>query len=557
MIFTPDTNVRLLSVVLEPGYSNTLWFPDVATQAEYFTSKTVKFLEDNQYVKPQDGYIEVEGSPEQYYNINYLMYQNNNISNKWFYAFITSVEWASMHSTRLVLEQDVIQTWFFNVQMRNCFIERMHTVTDNLGGNIVPEPIGGAKLHYEYAISYTTNGQQAVILATCDETGKPISGETIDRFTYSGVGVRKTNIATLPAILNRYVQNGLADAVVGIYLLPLSFPYDVPDRGEMMPKLRPENIDGYTPKNKKLLSGCFISNFVSYMGQELEFNPEYVGVGTSQYTPETKFKVNIKIDELHGAVVIAVPLYGLSSSASTDLFPNYPSPLTMYIQLPKSTWSYNTYENNYNLHSASNAIYVERSKQNRGLGAFNASAQALSGASQAILGSVSKLTSPAAVVNPFGAINGAIQQGIGGAQSVVNGGIQFQQYASGIDEITQSLTEIEENLNAPATGNLTQSNPYTQLNLTDLFVGYKTPNRRIAMQYDNFLTMFGYAIKNLDTPSRHNRKAFTYLQAPDLEVEGNIPGDAIMTIKQAHKAGVRYWVYNKTYMDFMQDNGVL
>lgn len=549
MLFNPDTNVRLLSTVLEPGYANTLWFPDITTQTNYFTDKTVQFLDDEQYVKAEDNAIKVDGLPEQYYNVNYVMYQNHNVSNKWFYAFIVAVEWDSMSSTRLVLKQDVIQTWFFNVQFRMSFLERMHTDSDVVGNNIVPEPIGGAQLHYALTGTLSMGANKTYILATTDENGLPLSGEMIDNFTYSGVGIRETTSNNITTILKTYVKNGLADAVVAIYTLPtfVSNNYGFP--------LRPTDIDGYVPKNNKLLSGAFITNVISAMGQELEFNPEYIR--THIFNGHDEYTCYVKTDKMHGALIVGVLGYGLSETNPGLSIERYPTPMTMYLQFPKSSWSYNQYLNDFNLHSGSNSIYIKRSKQNIGLGTFNAGAEALSGASQAILGSVGKLTSPATLINPVSGLNGIIQSAINGTQSSVNGVVKAQQYASGIDEITQSLAEIEESLNAPAVGNVPQSNVYTMLGLMDIFVGHKTPNRQVAMRYDNFLTMFGYAIKNLALPSRHNRKAFTYLQAPDLEVEGNIPGDAIIEIKQAHKSGIRYWVYNKTYMDYGQDNGVL
>ena len=50
-MFTPTTNLRLLSTPLESDYRNTLWFPNVAAQTSYFLGKTVKAYENFNYIK--------------------------------------------------------------------------------------------------------------------------------------------------------------------------------------------------------------------------------------------------------------------------------------------------------------------------------------------------------------------------------------------------------------------------------------------------------------------------------------------------------------------------
>ena len=136
-MFTPTTNLRLLSVPLESDYSNTLWFPNVEAQTTYFTGKIVKTFDDFNYIK-KDNTIVVAEEIDKLYNCNYIMYKNTNFSNRWFYAFINRMEWASNGSTRLYVSTDVIQTWFFDITYYQSYVDTCHSDTDVAGDNIVP-----------------------------------------------------------------------------------------------------------------------------------------------------------------------------------------------------------------------------------------------------------------------------------------------------------------------------------------------------------------------------------------------------------------------------------
>ena len=57
-------------------------------------------------------------------NYNYVMYQNTNYSNKWFYAFITNMSYITDFNTAINISTDVFQTWQFDFSFKQSFIER-------------------------------------------------------------------------------------------------------------------------------------------------------------------------------------------------------------------------------------------------------------------------------------------------------------------------------------------------------------------------------------------------------------------------------------------------
>ena len=166
-MFSPTTNLRLLSTPLESDYENTLWFPNIAAQTAYFTSKTVKTYANFNYIK-KDNTIVVPDEVDNLYNCNYIMYQNSNFGTRWFYAFINSMEWASNGSTRLYVSTDVIQTWFFDITYYQSYVDRCHSDTDIPGDNIIPEDFtdishGG----YHQVGTHDLTPREIFLYATC------------------------------------------------------------------------------------------------------------------------------------------------------------------------------------------------------------------------------------------------------------------------------------------------------------------------------------------------------------------------------------------------------
>lgn len=74
-------------------------------------------------------------------NYNYCMYQNENYTNKWFYAFITNMQYVNDNMTEITIETDVFQTWQFNINYKKMFVEREHVNDDTIGLHTVPENV--------------------------------------------------------------------------------------------------------------------------------------------------------------------------------------------------------------------------------------------------------------------------------------------------------------------------------------------------------------------------------------------------------------------------------
>ena len=123
---TPNTTLYLLeNVDLDPDYNYTIDFDDVDKQVEFFIDKKAQVLEyetDYSYIRDNET-LKVQVAVEDLLGVNYLMYKN---SDKWFFAFITRKDYVNPNTTRISFKLDVYQSFMFDYELQESFIDREH-----------------------------------------------------------------------------------------------------------------------------------------------------------------------------------------------------------------------------------------------------------------------------------------------------------------------------------------------------------------------------------------------------------------------------------------------
>lgn len=287
MYIEPDSTIHVCTAIpLDASYDHTIFWSDAQSQAAYFASRAKYTFEKQTYQRVNRGYIRVEKPADQLYNCNYLAFQNTAYGNKWFYAFIKDVEYINDLVTEIHYELDVIQTWFFEFEIDPCFIEREHVTQDNPGDNLVPENLElGEYIVDGFTREATLNATSIVIAATVNDFGQDVSAGAFYGGLYTGLyyhvfpndnngGVGAT------ALINQAVEANKADAIVAIFLAPTAY---VTQRGSgprtynhVEPKRNSGQIDGYTPRNKKLFTYPYNFLYVTNLqGNAAAFPYEY------------------------------------------------------------------------------------------------------------------------------------------------------------------------------------------------------------------------------------------------------------------------------------------
>ena len=182
MYINPQTNIKLLkNVPLDTSYEHTIYFSSASDQSTYFASLVKYNLTNYTYQRVKRGYARVGIKADSLYDCNYMMFQNTAYGSKWFYAFITSVEYVNNECSEITFELDVMQSWFFNCKPDYCFVEREHSKSDNVGDNILPEPVEIGEQIYSSGVNQVDNlGELCVIVESLDTSAAEFSGVIYD-----------------------------------------------------------------------------------------------------------------------------------------------------------------------------------------------------------------------------------------------------------------------------------------------------------------------------------------------------------------------------------------
>lgn len=521
----PNTTVYLLSgVPLNNSYSDTIYFASATAQQSYFSGKAAVTLTNQSYQRKDKNVLRVTIPYGQAYNVNYMMWRNANFENKWFYAFILSVDYVNNETWDVTYEIDVIQTWMFNFTLEQCFVEREHSATDEIGDNICPEPVNCGEMKITtYGELFDSQEIMAIVLLIVDSDAVS-SGTKIDG-VYSGCRMFAYNDQDIASVQNKISEYAQAtDSIVSIYMCPMWLFGVIPEGGTEVvtsnsgatfnvtkPAISAGTaMDGYTPKNNKLYTYPYNYYQVDNgsggtMKVRYEFfsnlQPQFY-VGGTVITPVSLIcqPVNYK-----GVTGTSMQQSVHTENLTLDGFP---------------TCSWNT--DYFAAWAAQNSVPV----------LLNMGGQIASGAaSGAAVGGVA---------GPAGAVSGAIAGGIGSVISQASGLIS-QGYTAAIH------ADISK-------GNLNIGNVNCALQLNRFNGGRVHLSAEYARMIDDYFTMFGYATHRVKVPNTHARPHWTYTKTVGCMITGSVPGGDAAEICRIHDNGITYWMNGNEVGNYSLDN---
>ena len=531
----PNGTIWLLhNVPLDKTYQNTLYWsaPSQGTTAQeaqrnYFIgngSTFVKYTFTNQYyTRHEKGSIRVAVLADQIFDCNYMVFQNSSFGAKYFYAFITSVEYINNAVAQVNFEIDVIQTWYFDYRLEPCFVERMHTRTDNRYENLAPEPIEPGEYTYQIIYHELVTQPMYIILAVV----------SVDTATGSSDGKMYSNIyggCTLFAFqtndmigINGKISEFIAqpDAVVGIYMCPQCLITAAVDPGgveltasdirigttDLITALpEPAEIDDfgtYTPHNNKLYSYPY-SMLEVFTAEGAKANYRYEFFNTANHTPSFVYG---------GCVTQPVELTLVPKNykiADVSLTENELFTETIGMKdYPLCSWNIDAYK-----------AWV----------AQNAVPLGISVAGHVVGGAIG-IVGAVASGNPFAIAHSLLGTGGSLANDITN--IVSQNYTASIQaDVLNGQSKGSANIGMGKQG---------------FFFAHKVVNEASAKIIDSYFDRFGYAIKRVVEPIRKNRKYYTYIKTVGCVLHGSIPADDEEKICSLHDAGITYWDVAETH----------
>lgn len=128
MNFIPETEVHLLTnVPFNLTYNNVMDFNTPTEQITYFLNKTKYVFDKLTYQRVTSSTIKLDINYNDLLDVNYLIFKNDSVKNKWFFAFITDYEFISESTTKITYQLDVFQTYLFDYEFQSSYVEREHT----------------------------------------------------------------------------------------------------------------------------------------------------------------------------------------------------------------------------------------------------------------------------------------------------------------------------------------------------------------------------------------------------------------------------------------------
>ena len=152
---SPNTELRIYSgVPLDRNYNHTVKQDSLSNQLINFGPYLKYTFTNLSYQRSGKSTIRVSMVADSLYDCNYMAFQNTAFGDKWFYAFIDHVEYINNNTSEITYTIDVMQTWYFDYTLGECYVEREHSETDAVGDNLVPEDLDTGELLINQKIDY-------------------------------------------------------------------------------------------------------------------------------------------------------------------------------------------------------------------------------------------------------------------------------------------------------------------------------------------------------------------------------------------------------------------
>lgn len=333
MYIAPNTDIYILkNIPLGKDYENTVYYKDKNAQSAAFMKYMKYHLTDYSYQRAQLGTLRVELKYENLYDCNYLMFKNTNFENKWFYCFITGIAYINNDVTEIYYEMDVMQTWCYDYQFLDSFVERRHARHDRAYTNTQPEGLELGSVYHtgEYNVIFPTN--VCILVATeplrSQGTGAVVVGLTTD-IIFTGLNVYAGSTTAIHNLYGNAKGDGKTSAIILIYMAPAlestsyHYPYQVETKDFNYTK---KDLDSYIPKNYKLYNSPYrFLRATNNLGVDIDYKPEYF-TGKSGTDITVKFALST-IKYPSGAMRLTPLNYFLNANTieNSIVYANYPT----------------------------------------------------------------------------------------------------------------------------------------------------------------------------------------------------------------------------------------
>lgn len=518
---TPSTNLYLLKLPLELSDRNQLTWSNKEEQYNYFSN--LEKLEVNNFTyQRKDSIIRYSANVDSILNYNYVMYQNENYSDKWFYAYIEEMRYINDSMTEIIIKTDVFQTWLFDMEFKDSFVEREHVSDDTIGFHTIPEGLElGEYTTIFHEIEPWNNDTTNILASTTDPdslsgiTGGIFGGipSGLRYYRYDTIGLASdTTATTLLGAINRLNNDGKQDAITGLFLAPKWLSGEdsknIPIANSDTPQTKTieiskiNSLNGYAPKNNKLFTYPYCLLEVSNnSGQATVYYPERWNTNTNN-----KYEMIMRGTLTPGCSIRIYP-----KNYNGDFNP-YDEGITLG-KFPQLNWITDQYTN----WLTQNGV---------GIGVLKIPANLVNLGEPIVDLATSK--------TPF-------QQGM--ALSSVYNAIRTNYQHSILPNTAEG------NLNS---GDVTAGMKENRFH----FYG-RTIKSEYAKVIDKYFSMFGYKINEVKVPELNTRKYWNYIKCVGANIHGYFNQSDLNELSNMFNNGVTLWHSPNNFLNYSLDNTIV
>lgn len=518
----PDSTIQLFTDIgISPNYDNCLYFANTQAKDTYFDNlPKIATFSACSYSRQQRGYIRVDANISHVYNAGYMRFKNTSFENKWFYAFVTSVEYIANNTTQINFTLDIMTTWMGEFTLGQCFIERQHVENDGIGMNIADEGLNigdyVTENFHDYCYDLTSN-----VIVFVESSEKGGTGGGITGGIYNGCQLKYFPTAEKAnEHINELIDKNKIDNVIKIYMVPAIYytpnitSNPLEHYNQRIDNAKPyASLDGYVPKNNKLFTYPYkYAEVNTSEGDRKDFKYEYFNT-----VPGTPSSGNYSFS--HQAIcastteALFIPInYKVQTMSSNQLQVEERVSISNF---PLCSYNIDTYR-----------AYTAQMNSNLPLSALNSFNAGVTGG--------------IASGNPIGGI-------INGLTGVAN---------TAVNTVVANL--LGTTSFAPEMGTRNQGNQESDFLLASGNKGFRIFEKCITKNYaqmiDDYFTAFGYAVRNVGTPNMNARPHWTYVKTVDCLVNGNLPSEDGGIIEGIFNNGVRFWKNHTEIGNYSLDN---
>ena len=538
----PNGTIQLFhGLGLTNEYVNTIWFPSKSAQDGMFSQIVVKFFTNQMYSRVNKNTVRVNCVADEIQDCDYMRFQNtrNNIS-KWYYCFINEINYINEQVTEISYEIDELQTWFLDGTFDKCFVERNHSLTDNIGENIVPEPFATeGNIVVSTPIKKASTGTKYLVVLGARDIGAFF--QDLDQNEYGGLASTVHYLLFDSANLHTFLKNckfanGFVEGLFGADdIWSITSIYAVPE---------PFFSDGVSKTVKG--ASCVLMSQFAYAVVSSAAKPSGLsrhGVsGDGIYNPKnaklfTYPYYYLKISSPQGEQDLKFENFLGSSPACYFTIKTCCNPDPQIVCMPinyngdEFDYKYSVTVNNF----PSLAVYQDTSfGQFIGKAVKVAGAAAISAGVGIAAAGAAQATAPVegSFVLPAGGDvgNDALQAGLIAGQHGAKIGAENALKGHG------SSTDIGTLFATSGIG--ATYDPVFQFNVYVMGLRFQ-----VARVYDEYLSRYGYAQNRVMKPELNARTNWTYVKTRNCSFSGYCPSRSAKKINTIMNNGITWWDY--------------